>query len=231
MLGKLERNKLYKALDESDLNPSEFRLTVTDEEVLITHNSGSRFEFKPTTSRVMEEFYSVTSEVADGRTLKYAAKRDIDEMPGRITAWANEIRYTLETPDLWSEMQQNRELIANIEQAGSGNKPFTSDERRQISAQLQAIKERLKEQFELTNEQMEQVEERLDEAAEASSRMGRKDWLIYLLGTITALTIAAAVPSGLGEHIFTVFIHALGHLFTAGTEPPQILSLVIRGDK
>ena len=50
---------------------------------------------------------------------------------------------------------------------------------------------------------MEQVEEKLDEAAEASSRMGRKDWFIYFLGTVTALIITSTVAAGVGEHIFS----------------------------
>jgi hypothetical protein len=74
---------------------------------------------------------------------------------------------------------------------------------------------------------MAQAEERLDEAAEASKRMGRKDWLIYLLGTITGIVITATVPSGLGEHIFTMVIQGIAHLFTGGSEPPQIPPRII----
>jgi hypothetical protein len=57
----------------------------------------------------------------------------------------------------------------------------------------------LKERFELTGEQLEKINERLDEAEEASKRMGRKDWLIYFLGTISALTIAATVVPGVSS--------------------------------
>lgn len=85
---------------------------------------------------------------------------------------------------------------------------------------MQEIKNQVREQFALSSEQMERIEERLDEVAEASKRMGRKDWLIYLMGTITALVITATVTGGVGEHILTMVIHALGHLFTGGSEPP-----------
>jgi hypothetical protein len=41
---------------------------------------------------------------------------------------------------------------------------------------LEAVKEHVKEQFDLTDEQIAHIDERLDEAAEAAERIGRKDW-------------------------------------------------------
>ena len=89
---------------------------------------------------------------------------------------------------------------------------------------MQEIKKQVKEQFTLSNEQIERVEESLDELVEAGKRMGRKDWLIYFLGTITALIIAATVTAGVGEQISAMVIHGLIHLFTGGSEPPRILT-------
>jgi hypothetical protein len=224
MLGRLERNKLYRAIEESSLDPSEFKLTTDEAAVTITHNSGSSFVFAPTTSPFLGGSYAVTAIVEDGGTRYYTLRNGMDEIPGRIVEWANKVKETLEAPDLWAEMRRSRELIADIQRADSSNTPFTQDEQRQIAAQLQEITKQVKEQFELTKEQTERIEEWRDEVVEAGTRMGRKDWLIYLLGTITALAIAATVPAGVGEHIFTMVIHALGHLFTGGSEPPRILT-------
>jgi len=139
-----------------------------------------------------------------------------------VTEWANEVKEITDAPDLWAELQRSRELIANIQQADSSNTPFTQSEQQQIAAQLQAIKDQLTEHFELTSERLERVEETLDEVVEASKRMGRKDWLIYFLGSITSLIITATVVAGVGEHILTMVIHGIAHLFTGGSEPPQI---------
>jgi hypothetical protein len=109
-----------------------------------------------------------------------------------------------------------------MQRTDSNNTPFTQVEQRQIAAQLRAIKEQVKKQFELTSEQMERIEESLDEAAEASKRMGRKDWLIYFMGTISALIITATVTGGVGQHIFAMVIEGLVQLFTGGSEPPRI---------
>ena len=59
MLGKLERNKLYETIEASSLDLFECKLTVSDHKVVITHNSGSTFEFEPVISRVVGEGYRV----------------------------------------------------------------------------------------------------------------------------------------------------------------------------
>jgi len=162
--------------------------------------------------------------VEDGSYQDSISDRKLAAILELIREWGNEVKLIADTPDLWAEMRRNRELIAGIQQADSDNTPFTEDEQGKIEARLQAITKQLKEQFELTKEQEERIDEWHDDVVEASTRMGRKDWFIYLLGTVTAVAIAATVPAGAGEHILAMVIHALGYLFTGGAEPPQILT-------
>jgi hypothetical protein len=227
ILTKRDRNQIYETIVTLKLDPAEFDLEDNGKKVVITHNSGSTFKFDAPTDLITGGTYffrAMVPNVVD----KQAAARGINNLlAGEIYRWLDTIRLTVGTPDYWEEMRSRRELIANIEQADTDNTPFTENEQRQIVTRLQEIKNQVREQFELTGEQMEHIEEQLDEAAEASKRMGRKDWLIYLLGTVTALIITATVTAGVGEHIFSMVIHALGHLFTGGNEPPQIPPPVI----
>lgn len=218
---KPERNEIYEAVARSDLDPAECGLEVFQSSAVLTHNSGSRLEFRVNTNGTKFKVHSVISDVSDKSD---EISLEISSVVPYVTDWANTVKGGIELIDLWADMKHGQEILSDIQSVDSGNTSFTQDEQRQISAQLREIKEQLKERFELTGEQLEKINERLDEAEEASKRMGRKDWLIYFLGTISALTIAATVVPGVGEHIFTMFIHALGHLFTDGTEPPQILS-------
>jgi hypothetical protein len=218
---KPERNEIYDAIARSDLDPVECNLEVSQTIAVLTHNSGSRLEFRVNTNGTKFRVHSVIPDVSD--------KRDeiglgITWVAPYVTDWANSVKEGVELIDLWADMRRGQEILSDMQSVDSGNTSFTQDEQRQISAQLREIKEQLKERFELTGEQLEKINERLDEAEEASKRMGRKDWFIYFLGTISALTIATTVVPGVGEHIFTMFIHALGHLFTDGSEPPQILT-------
>lgn len=192
--------------------------------VLITHtNSGSTFKFTFVgTGHV--DIYAVQSDIVDGHHLRFQTAYEIDSVTPFITEWAEEARVTFDTPDLWVQMRRSRELIVAVQRADFSNAPFTEDEQRQIAVQLRAARNDIAEKFKLTGEQIERLEERFNEAEEASKHMGRKDWLIYFLGTITALIITATVAAGVGEQIFFMVIHGLTHLFTGGSEPPRILT-------
>ena len=239
MLTKLDRNKIYEAITEGGLNPAEFKLTVTPANTVISHISGSTFEFvkeaggmraafskavRGEVGTVGDTYYSIKAIVIDGSQNIHDAAPDFSHLLIDIREWADEIKLVVETPDYWADTQLSRELINDIQREDTENTPFNEDEQKQIAAQLHEITKQLKEQFELTNEQIERIEEWRHEATETSTRMGRKDWLIYFLGTITALIITATVTAGVGEHIFAMVIHGLGHLFTGGDGPPRILA-------
>lgn len=226
-LDKLERNQFYDSIINAELEPAEFNLKDTGNKVTITHSSGSTFKFsrrlvKKVYGAALYE-YDLTASVAEGRTLIDTVSDIHTVLNIYYSTWLDEIRLTIGVPDYWEDMKRRRHLLAEIKQE-SMNAPFTSDEQEQIAAQLQEVTRKLEKQFELTTEQVERIEEWRNEVVDASTRMGRKDWIIYLLGTITALTIAATVPAGIGEHIFAMVIQGLGHLFTGGSEPPQIVT-------
>jgi hypothetical protein len=114
----------------------------------------------------------------------------------------------------------NVESIAVIGRAGFGNAPFTEGERRQIATQFLEIQIKL-DQFQLPSDQMSQVAERLTELEEASRHLGRKDWLIIFITTISPLVVDDIVTPGLARHICTLAINGLIHLF--GGRRPQVL--------
>lgn len=226
MLGKVGRNKVYEAIAESGLDPAECELVLADDKALITHESGSTFEFERDYRRMRDPIFrfKVNAAVADSSVRNFFTPCTIWDISKSIREWADEVKLIVDMPDRWAESRRSREFITSIQRQYSANAPFTQDEQEQIEARVQEIKKQLEQQFELSSEQMTLIDEKLEEAVEASTRMGRKDWLIYSLGTITALIITATVTAGVGEHIFAMVIHGLAHLFTGGNEPPRILT-------
>lgn len=230
LLTKLQRNMLYEAIAEIGLDPAQCRLETVEDILAIEHNSGSRFAAVLITPesrfkiRARDPIFRIRATVVDGSDRLQEVKDDLTELLPLIRTWADEVKQVVETPDYWRDIKRSREFIADTQGKESENTPFTQREQEQIAAQLQAITRLVAEKFELSAEQAEQIEERLDQAAEASKHMGRKDWFIYLLGTITALLITATVTAGVGEHIFSMVIQGIAHLFTGGSEPPKILA-------
>jgi hypothetical protein len=240
MLNKRERNRIYQEIVESKLDPAEFDLEDNGDRVVITHNSGSTFEFSRREERrqyavlasdpSLEALfpaethidYVLKANVTDGINLTKIATSIDTVTTIFISDWLSEIRLTVGVPDYWTEMQASQGSIAIIQREIFDNTPFTQDEQRQISAQLQEIKNQL-ETFQLPRAQMSQVEQRLDELEEASRHLGRKDWLIIFITTISPLVVGDIVTPGVARHIFTMIINGLIHLFGGG--PPQILAL------
>jgi hypothetical protein len=223
-LTREQRNEIYKAIARSGFDPGEFNLTLTDVKGVAYHQSGSFYQFQPSEDQFGKLMYRIHAIIEDGRIYDHNAPREFDRLIYDIEGWAGDLKIVLETPDLWTATKRSRKLIGDIQHTDSSNTPFTQDEQKQIAAKLEETKEQLRDGFDLSGDQMERIEEGLAEVAEASKRMGRKDWLIYFLGTITALIITATVTGGVGEHILTMVIHGLGHLFTGGNEPPIILA-------
>lgn len=231
MLNKRDRNKIYRLIEARGLDPAEFSFEDTSNKITIVHSSESRFELTLEEQTIhgltnfgfdsdLERRYTCRFNVSGGIHGRRSAENYSILIDRWLPTWLQEIRETVGAPDLWEELKNRRQLLAEA-QSESENTPFTGEEQRKIADRLQEIKDQLREKSELTSEQLTEVHKKLDEAAEASKRMGRKDWLVFLLGTITALIITATVTGGLGEHIFSEVVHGLSSLFAGGYEPPS----------
>jgi hypothetical protein len=66
------------------------------------------------------------------------------------------------------------------------------------------------------------VERGLDELREASTRVGRKDWLTMLNGAMFSLTVNDLVPQHVVQGAFQMLISGVGHIFGVGGPPPVI---------
>jgi hypothetical protein len=213
---------IYEAIAQTNLDPAEFNLEIAGDTAVISHVSGSAFAFEHVGGT--EYNYRVLATVIDGSTRTFVSFNPIRNLVKPIQTWAKEAKLVAETPDLWAEFQRSRELAVEIQSTDIGNTPFTKDERRQIAVELEAIKEQVKEQFDLTSEQIAGIDEWKDEVAEASERTGRKDWRLLAYGTIINLVVTDALPPEVARHILAMFIQVIAHLFLGGGGPTGILT-------
>jgi hypothetical protein len=153
-----------------------------------------------------------------------AAERAWQVIVDAVARWAAVVKRECVDPDYWSELQRGTEFLVNAQGKEFGNTPFTVAERRQIAHELSVIKEYVKRTYSLSLEQMEHIDTRFDEAEAASSRMGRKDWLLLFGGAILSLVLSYAVPPEAVQHVLTMTAHSLGQLFgtsAAAQLPPN----------
>lgn len=74
---------------------------------------------------------------------------------------------------------------------------------------------------------MERIAEGWTKLPKLASVWEEKDWLLLFGGSVLSLILTDIVTPRVAEHIFTMVIHGLSHLFAGGNEPPQIPPQII----
>jgi hypothetical protein len=137
-------------------------------------------------------------------------------------AWLGWVKYEHEAPDLWEELQQDRERLGPAP-AEADNTPFTREEQAEIGRQLRELKTYVRQTHELTAEQYRAIEARLEYFADAAGRLGRVDWRNAFVGAFVSVVMQAVVPQGPVLDLLSVAFRALVSVLPGG-ELPELLS-------
>jgi hypothetical protein len=225
-LTRAQKNALFRAIAAGGLNPNTCELEPGSEYVA----AGVGKPYWHISSYETNSWCRMFS--ADGRSWRVRTKvRDTGKVDKHVSEWTAltaEVRKwaakaagreepdppELEEPDLW-ELNVDPGQLKAVYEAGN-NQRFTASEHAEIASQLRAIKESLKQNFDLSAEQMDRIEARLDEAQEASLRLDRKDWMMLFLGGIFALILTDIITPDIAGHIVRMVVDSLSHLFVSG---------------
>jgi hypothetical protein len=220
IFSKDERNKLYLAIASSNLDPAEceYKSLANGRAACIFHAS-SDSGFLVERSRHPEGGLRANRTLADVYLDLTDIYQDFGGLVSSVKEWANAVAGWVDVPDLWGTARIGKAVIPGEFSPDSNNAPFTPDERVAISAQLNEIKETVKNTCKLTAEQSKQIDEKFEEAEKASRRMGRKDWGLLFGGAVFSLILADVITPGVAGHILIMIEHGVGHLFSGGTPP------------
>jgi len=186
----------------------------------VTHRpTGSTF----TISRAEEREFQYLARMKVGQAdFGSVSSRPWSQLLSGMQDWASYVRdEEADTPDLWAEVQEVPEVLAAAQASDASNAPFTADEQVAIRSKLDEARQLIREQREqlgLTSEQIEAFDQRLDFVEEASTRLGRKDWLMMAMGAI----LSSEMPPHVIQAIVTTVIHGVAHIFGIGGLPPMI---------
>jgi hypothetical protein len=214
-LMKTQRNGLFELIEARGLQPAEFALTDDARPMSVGHSPTKSFFTFDTNDGVG---YYGNVKIGDYGPYYYGTVTWADLL-GDFERWAHNVKLEAEIPDMWEELGHAREVLADAQHEDYENTPFTSAEQAEISAQLREIKEYVKNTYELSADRFAHIEARLEEAEEASHRMGRKDWLLLFSGVALTLIVGDLIPPDVVQHIFTMTLHGLGHLFGGRPRP------------
>jgi hypothetical protein len=214
-LTKAQRNAL---IEDAGVDPAVFKLKDSPDRfgfAVAHHQSRSTFDLNAATRG---EWFGYKQVGTDPVQEWEVPLNDWDGVLDNVRKWIREITEYEATPDLWELYQSG--LRSSLEQA-SDNVPFTPAQQTELGAgfdrvmaQLGAIGER----FELTAAQVDGIKETVHELKDASKRLGKKDFLLVLIGQ--ALTMA--VPPAVGQAILGAIFHAVGHVLGLPSVPPAL---------
>lgn len=111
-----------------------------------------------------------------------------------VGEWAELLRRELDAEDPWESLESARQFVDLVERQ-EDNSLFTPDEHRAISRRLDEIESQIQANVELSFEQRLYVSRQIDYLRNAAGRLGRKDWLMLALGTVSNLAVGLALDA------------------------------------
>ncbi len=118
----------------------------------------------------------------------------------------------LETPDLWEELEKEKELTDATNVSDVLNTSFLPDELIRIRISLEGIYQHIVQTQELNDEQNQYLKQRLDYLIDSSNRLGKKDWLNLLVWVLVSIILYLVLPPYAAGELIRVAGHLLGWL-------------------
>ena len=204
----MHKNQIFKAIQEVGLDPKEFDLEESNDEVRIKHKWSKSYFIVSRESG----YYVGRSLVGDGIVWPTNPASWPVLMP-RISWWLQEVKQDCDTPDLWAGLQQEAELIEGGAYKVIENALFTPDEQKEIALRLDKLAKDVSHALSLSGAQVQVLNENIEYLVKASSRLGRKDWLNTFIGVTLPFVLTAALAPEAARALFLTFLRAVGLLY------------------
>lgn len=110
---------------------------------------------------------------------------------------------------LLTEIVPRPGLAAGYVEQDASNAPFTHSELKRISQSLDLVREEIEKREEFNAEQIAYIRHKLSEMREGAQRFGRKDWINWVVGTLTSIVLNASIDTSAGKILFNTVSSAL----------------------
>ncbi len=195
---RTQQNEVFQAIQDSSLSPGDFCWKEEKSKYLrdslistVIHNPSkyySKFDWIDTSAGPRPYI-----ECSPGTSTPLESGRTNENFPiHTVRKWLTNLKREVEAPDLWGAILSERALIEGIS-AYEGNAQFSQDEQLKIGATLNEIKSYLERLQNFTDQQRSFIESNFNYLIDAASRVGRKDWVIILLGTLVSTAVSLAI--------------------------------------
>lgn len=228
-----QRNAVFHAISSVGLEPTDFAWWDRGlagfvpfegvQDVLIHRPTGSHFQFIYASNGP----WAAHLELGIGRPTETLRTDDWQATIVELHSWLRVVKEEFEAPDLWAELERERQALARPSEGGEAeNTPFSLDEMKILAAQMEALKVYVGRSEELNAHQQVEVIARLDYLLEAAARgTPRIDWWHLAVGALVNLVLTSVVEPHVVQSLLTMAAHGLSALFGGGPpllEPPRL---------
>ena len=222
-----QKNAILAKIRDVGLNPTDFRWeTVISKR--IGKQSVEQLLHAQTESYFLFDFYldggryRQWSECSPGLDDVVTVKMGHEKWINRfelVEGWLKGVKVEHDEPDLWGTILQETLLIS----AGSieSNEDFSADEQKFIRERLDELERYLIDVHHLKDEVHQTfVRDRLNYLAEASSRVGMKDWFLIFVGMLMNIILEFSLSSEVAREVFRFSAQLLGHVLRGFLSSP-----------
>lgn len=117
-----------------------------------------------------------------------------DEVHDYFVVWVQNLAYELEQPDFWQTGSETKRIIESATSDDIENTPFSPEEQKALHQKLDEIKNYVLATHNLNEEQAKIFTTRFDYLKGSTARVGRKDWFLLALGTLSGYYLQLALP-------------------------------------
>jgi hypothetical protein len=122
---------------------------------------------------------------------------------GIFAFWLQYLMREVQAPDLWNAIL-NEKVLSEFSYDKNENTEFSSEEISRIQKNLEEIKQYLISAQSFSPNQLRYLDANFDYLQDAATRMGRKDWIIIVVGTLTNIAITLALNSDISRKLFHI---------------------------
>jgi hypothetical protein len=220
LLLQSQRNEVFRLIQAAGVDPVQFQWdTGPGVERIVHRPSGHSFSFVQVAGTGRQGILGIRYSPGTMTTTASESLVHWSQAKDFIHSWLESLERELAEPDLWGELERQRELLGGAAEEIE-NTPFTPEEQEEVVARLSEAKEYVRRTQELPPEQIHALETRIDYLIDATGRLPRLDWRNAALGALIGHALQTAVPSEVVRDVLGMIFRGLGQLFGLDLPPP-----------
>lgn len=204
-LTRTEKNAIFLALQRTKFDPNEFEWEEVPR-VELAPGYREDLQVSKLVHRVTGYYFvfgDLSSTFSPGTNSRVQNERHSRaERNSLFFVWLSRLRQEVDAPDWWASIGQEKVLSLTASSASLGNSVFSRAEQSVIATKLDEIKQYLIEGQQVDSQKAEFIEQQMAYLKEASTRMGRKDWLNILIGGLFGFALNLALPPETARGLF-----------------------------